>query len=85
MNIWTARKDLMEHFFLIKKLADAYYRHAKRIFKYFNNKNIGEYYNLYVQSKWYIIIWRCIWEFRCMCPEIYELDSAHFLSAPGLA
>ena len=20
-----------------------------------------------------------------MCPEIYELDSAHFLSAPGLA
>ena len=51
MNIWTARKDLMEHFFLIKKLADVDYRHAKRVFKYFNNKNIGEYYNLYVQSK----------------------------------
>ena len=26
------------------------YRHAKRVFKNFNNKNIGDYHNLYVRS-----------------------------------
>ena len=32
-------------------------------------------------SKWYIISCRCI---RNKCVEIYELNPAHFLSAPGL-
>ena len=35
----------------MEDVADVDYRHAKRVFKYFNNKNIGEYYDLYVQSK----------------------------------
>ena len=26
------------------------YRHTKRVFKYFNNKNIGDYHDLYLQS-----------------------------------
>ena len=36
----------------------------------------------FICSKWYIIACRCNWN---KCIEIYELDLAHFLSAPGLA
>ena len=47
-------------------------------------KNLGEYHDLYVQSDTALLA--DIFErFRDKCIEIYELDSAHFLSAPGLA
>ena len=36
-------------------------------------------------SMGYIIACRCVWKFRDKCIEIYNLDPAHFLSAPGLA
>ena len=39
----------------------------------------------FVLSKWFIIACRCIWKFYNKCIEIYELDPARFLSAPGLA
>ena len=60
------------------------YRHSKRVFKNLNNKNFGDYYDLYVQSD--ILLLPDISEnFRNKCIEIYELDPANFLSAPGLA
>ena len=60
------------------------YRHAKKVFKNFNNKNLGDYHDLYVQSD--TLLLADIFEnFRNKCIEIYELDPAHFLSAPGLA
>ena len=31
-------------------ITDVDYRHAERVFKFFNNKNIGKYHDLYVQS-----------------------------------
>ena len=31
-------------------ITDVDYRHAKRVFKSLNNKNLGDYHNLYVQS-----------------------------------
>ena len=37
------------------------YRHEGRVFKNFNNKNLGDYHDLYVQSD--IITCRCIWKF----------------------
>ena len=47
-------------------------------------KKLGEYHDLYVQSD--IALLTDIFEnFRNKCLEIYELDPAYFLSAPGLS
>ena len=34
----------------MEDISDVEYRHAKRVFKNFNNNNLGDYHNLYVQS-----------------------------------
>ena len=34
----------------IEDITDVDYRHAKKVFKNFNNKNLGDYHDLYVQS-----------------------------------
>ena len=45
--------------------------------------NLGQYYDLYPQSD--TLLTTDIFEsFRKKCLELYELDPAHFLSAPGL-
>ena len=60
------------------------YRHAKRVLKCFNNKNLGEYHDLYAQSD--ILLLADVFEnFRNQCIEIYELDPDHFLSPSELA
>ena len=53
------------------------YRHAKRKFKIFNNKNIGEYLNLYIQSDT-ILLADVFENLRNRCIEINELDPAYF-------
>ena len=45
---------------------------------------MGEYHDLYVQSDT-LLLADIFQKFRNMCIEIYELDSAKFLSSPGLA
>ena len=45
------------------------YRHAKRVFKIFNDKNIGQYQNLYVQSDT-ILLADVFESFRNKCIEI---------------
>ena len=60
------------------------YRHAKKIYKEFKINNLGDYHNLYVQSDT-LLPANVFHNFRTKCIEIYELDPAHFLSAPGLA
>ena len=68
----------------MKSTKDADYRHVKRIFKEFNIKNLSEYHDLYVQS--YTLLLADVFEnFTNKRIEIYKLDLAHFLSAPGLA
>ena len=67
----------------IEDITDVDYRYAKRVYKEFNNKNLGDYHNLYVQS--YTLLLAGVFEnFRNKRIEIYELDLAHFLSAPAL-
>ena len=68
----------------MENIADVDYRHTKRVFKNLNNKNLGDYHDLYVQSDT-LMLADVVENFRNKCIEIYELDSAHFLSAPGLA
>ena len=94
MNTWIAGKDLIKLYFLTKKefysklnledITDLNYRHAKRVYKEFDNKNLGDYHDLYVQSD--TLFHADVFEnFRNKCIEIYKLDPVHFLSAPGLA
>ena len=47
-------------------------------------KNLGDYHDLYVQSDTSLLA-DAFENFRNKFIEIYELDPAHFLSAPGLA
>ena len=61
----------------IKDITDIDYRHPKKVLKYFNNKNLGDYPELYVQSD--ILLLADVFEnFRNKCIEIYGLDPAHF-------
>ena len=69
----------------MEDITDVDHRHAKRVFKNHNNNNdLGGYHDLYVQSDKFLLT-DVFENFRNKCIEIYELDSAHFLSAPGLA
>ena len=68
----------------MEDITDVDYIHAKKVLKYFNNKNLGDYHDLYVQSD--TLLLACVFEsFRNKCIEIYELNPAHVLPAPGLA
>ena len=60
------------------------YKHAKRVWKNFKIKKLGEYHGLYVQSDT-LLLADVFESFRNKCIEIYDLDPAHFLSSPGLA
>ena len=68
----------------MEDITDFHYRHTKIVFKIFNNKNIGEYHDLHVQSDT-LLLSDVFENFRDKCIEIYEFDSSHFLSAPRLA
>ena len=68
----------------MEDITDVYLRHAKRVFKSFNNTNLGDYLDLYVQSDT-VLLADVFENFRNKCIEIYELHRAHFLPAPGLA
>ena len=65
-------------------ITDVDHMHAKRVFKEFNNKSLGDYHDLYVQGDT-LLLADVFENFRNKCIEIYELGLAHFLSAPGLA
>ena len=51
----------------MEDITDTDYRHANKVFKELELKNLGEYHDY----------------FRNMCIKVYELDPAHFLTAPG--
>ena len=68
----------------MEDITDVDNRHAKRVFKSLNNKNLDDYHDLYVQRDTFLLP-NVFENFRTKCIEIYELDPAHLLSAPGLA
>ena len=68
----------------MEDITDTDYRHANKVFKEFKLKHLGEYHDLYMQSD--ILLLADLFEnFRNMYIKVYELDPAHFLTAPGLA
>ena len=67
----------------MEDINDADYGHAKRVCKDFEIKSLGEYHDLYVQGNTLLLV-DVSDNFRNIYLEIYELDPAHFLSAPGV-
>ena len=68
----------------MEDITDVDYKHEKIIFKNLVNKTLGDYHDLYVQCD--TLLLSDIFEnFRSMFIKVYELDPAHFLSAPELA
>ena len=70
----------------MEDITDVDHRHANRVFngvtfKSLNNKNLDNYYDLYVQSDT-LLLADVFKNFRNMSIEVYQLDLAHFLSAP---
>ena len=68
----------MEH------ITDVDYRHGTAVFEYLINKSLGDYHYFYVQSDTLLLADVCE-HFRNTCIKVYELDPAHFLSAPGFS
>ena len=58
--------------------------HAQKVWDTFNIKNPGEYHDLHVQLDT-LLLSDVFENFRDLCLDIYQLDPAHFLTAPGLA
>ena len=59
------------------------YQHAKKVWKEFKSKNMGDYHDLCLETD--VILLANIFEsFRKVCIDNYGLDPAHFYTAPGL-
>ena len=80
---YLKKEDFYSHL-NIEDISDADYAHAKGVCKGFEIKNLGEYHDWYGQSDTLLLADE-FENFRNMCIKIYEIDSAKFLSAPGLA
>ena len=66
-----------------ERVSDADYARIQKVWEVFEIKNVGEYHNLYAQCD--ILLFADVFEiFRDKCDEIYGLDPANILSAPGL-
>ena len=63
---------------------DEYYENARSVWREFEIKNLGEYHDLYLKTD--VILLANVFEaFRDVCLKNYDLDPAHFYTAPGLA
>ena len=64
-------------------VSDQDYEHARRVWREFGIKDLGEYHNLYLKTD--VILLANVFEaFRKVCLDNYRLDPAHFYTAPGL-
>ena len=61
----------------LENITDKDYTHAQKVFEEFKLKNLGEYYDPYVQSDT-LLLADVFENFRNICTEIYELDHSYF-------
>ena len=76
-----------EDFFSImnnEHITDEEYQHAQNVWNEFGLSSMGEYHDLYLKSD--ILLLTDVFEnFRKACQQYYELDPAHYFTAPGLS
>ena len=65
-------------------ISDDDYNHAKKVWKEFRVKNLGEYHDLYLKSD-VLLLADVFEEFRNVCLENYSLDPAWYYTSPGLS
>ena len=64
-------------------ISDKDYAHAKKVFKTFGCKNLGEYTKLYCKSD--VLLLADVFEnFIDVCYEKFKVDPAHYITAPSL-
>ena len=68
----------------VRDITDADFKHAKRFWRDFALKNPRDFHDFHIQIDM-LLLADIFANFRNKCIQAYELDSAHFLSAPGLA
>ena len=68
----------------MEDITNADYGHAKRVWKDFEVKHLGEFHDLYVKDNTFLLV-DVFKNFRNMCLKIYELDPTRFLSTSRLA
>ena len=77
-------KDKFYNKLNMSDVSDKDYDHARKVWKEFKIKNMGEYHDLYLLTD--VILLANVFEsFRNVCMDNYGLDPAHFYTAPGLA
>ena len=65
-------------------ITDDEYDHAKKVWKVFKIKTMGEYHDLYLGSD--VLLLADVFEsFRKTCMEYYKLDPCHYFTSPGLS
>ena len=68
----------------LENISDEDYAHAQKVWEVFGINNRREYHDLYFQTD--TLLFADVFEnFKNKCIDIYGLDPAYFVSAPGLA
>ena len=65
-------------------ISDKDYERAQRVWNHFNMKTLRDYHDLYLETD-ALLLADVFENFRKTCLENYELDPAHYVSAPGLS
>ena len=76
-----------EHFYSIlndQHITNDEYDHAKKVWKMFKLKNMGEYHDLYLGSD-VLLLTDVSENFRKTCLQYYKLDPCHYFTSPGLS
>ena len=76
-----------EHFYSIlndQDITDDEYNHAKKVWKTFKIKTMGEYHDLYLGSD-ALLLTDVFQNFRKTCMQYYKLDPCHYFTSPGLS
>ena len=76
-----------DHFYSIlndQHMTDDEYDHAKKVWKTFKIKTMGEYHELYLGSD--VLLLTDVFEnYRKTCTQYYKLDPCHYFTSPGLS
>ena len=77
-------KDQFYHILNNQHITDDEYNHAKKVWKTFKIKTMGEYHDLYLASD--VLLLTDVFEnFRKTCMQYYKLDPCHYFTSPGLS